>query len=91
MITGHQLVAGLDAKVRHVNDRGRIVCRHCQAVTGLQCLQAFTCFKDGQGAQQSRGIKFMYFFGHAAQIGAMFQCVHKVVTIRRGDAVTRMG
>ena len=77
---------GLRAKVRNINDGCRVVCFHCQALSGCERLQAFSRFEHGKGAQQTCRVEFGCIGCHSGEISVMFQTVHKVVTQPWGDA-----
>lgn len=72
----------LGAKMRDIDDRGRVIGLHFQHAARRDRLQPFARFKHGQGAQQPGRIKDM-FIVHKSQIRQMFQCVHNLVTGRR--------
>jgi hypothetical protein len=76
----------LGAKMRDIDDRGRIISLNFQYAARRDRLQPFARFKHGQGAEQPGRIKDMFII-HKPQIRQMFQCVHNLVTGRR--ATTR--
>lgn len=84
----HKLMARLGAEMRHIDDGGRIIGQKRDLRARIERAHPLAQAQDGQGAQQPAGIDDL---AHAAEIGAMFQPVHKVVTECADDAGRVMG
>ena len=79
----------LDAEMRHIDNRRRVIGPKLDLVTGGERLKPLAQLQDGQGAQKAPGIED-YWFGHGDRhLGAMFQRVHRLVTEQGGDAIGR--
>lgn len=74
-----QLVPGLGAEMRDIDNGRRIIGHHAQHLARRKRLQPLAGFQHRQGAQQPVGIKFGIMV-HVTGLGRMFQLVHQDVT-----------
>ena len=70
-------MAGLVAKVRHVDHGGWIIGAQHQNVAHGNSVQPFSSLQNGQWAKQPCGVQFNT---HTHQLGALLQSVHRDVT-----------
>ncbi len=72
---------GFVTEVGNIDNCRRIIRDHGQFRARIQRFQALARLENGQGAQQSPRIECVWIIGHAGDVVAMFQPVHRDVTI----------
>ena len=89
-----EVMPGLKAEMRDVDDRRRIIRQHLQYLSRSHVFQAFARFQNGQGAEQPDGIQggvvLAGICGHKIQIIRHSRPVHKDVTIAPRDLCPRL-
>ena len=75
-----QLVPGLRAEMRYIDDCGRIVGKDPEKGARRHGLEPFAGFQDGQGAQQAQCIQCFGFLCHGSQIFAWRTAVQPATT-----------
>lgn len=79
---------GLVAEMRHVDNRGRVVCYQANFGAALKRRHTLAQAENWKGAQKAKCVDFVI---HIFAILGMFQPVHRDVTARPRDAAWYVG